>query len=36
MSQKLVYVRINDHIECIEFNSQTKSEDLKGNLKIMF
>lgn len=33
MSQKLIYIKISDRQECIEFNSNTTSnEDLKGNL----
>jgi hypothetical protein len=37
MSQKLIYIKISDRQECIEFNSSTTTnEDLKGNLLILY
>lgn len=30
MSQKVIYVKIADRLECIEFNANTSSDDLKG------
>jgi len=33
MSLKTVYVKISDRLECIEFNVNTTTDDLKGKLK---
>lgn len=33
MSQKVIHVKIGDRIECIEFNSNTASDDLKETLR---
>lgn len=30
LNAKFVYVRIENRIECIEFDSNTSTEDLKG------
>ena len=32
MTQKTVYVKISDRLECIEFNINTSTDDLKGRL----